>query len=459
LFATLIKLQLDYDDFDGSFCNQGPFPFLKATLGHLDDRGENDLISDADIETQHTSQVEFTKRSSTSPFVIVVKPSEDIEPPKQTALTPDEIGRMKQFWLDNLYAASQQSQLNSQAPATSSHHDNRPSNQASFQNLMPSKQEYQHQQLTVAYNQVPSGSHPRESEFLQRLQFETKRKEQEQHNNNNNNHNKQELWLKQLQNHQTEIQRQLEMQNQLQQYQHLLPNQPEYITKPPVFQMYTAAPSPPPQLPQPYQPPQDNNYQFQVQSNSLLDNIKCIGKQNGIYRDELDCTLFYVCETAENNNQPRLHKFACPSGLVFNMQECTCDWPSMLRPCIVPLLNSFCKSSPNIPVQRSEIQPTINDNHQFMASAAPKVQQIPFSCYGKQIGLHRDYYDCKKFYYCQITMPSMSNAYPIVMKHDFVCPSDLDFDITKCRCDWPSTKSCQSIAYIGTDTFCTPSSN
>lgn len=50
---------------------------------------------------------------------------------------------------------------------------------------------------------------------------------------------------------------------------------------------------------------------------------KCYNKRSGIYRDEFNCSSFYICEEYAPGTS-RMHKFNCPSGLVFDMQTCIC---------------------------------------------------------------------------------------------------------------------------------------
>ena len=66
---------------------------------------------------------------------------------------------------------------------------------------------------------------------------------------------------------------------------------------------------------------------IQKPEESSIDSIrkenKCLNKRNGIYRDEFNCSLFYICEeTSSDLNQ--MHKFTCPEGLEFNMEMCIC---------------------------------------------------------------------------------------------------------------------------------------
>ena len=50
---------------------------------------------------------------------------------------------------------------------------------------------------------------------------------------------------------------------------------------------------------------------------------KCLNQRNGIYRDQYNCSSFYICEEISPEfNQMRT--FKCPEGLEFNMEMCTC---------------------------------------------------------------------------------------------------------------------------------------
>lgn len=56
-------------------------------------------------------------------------------------------------------------------------------------------------------------------------------------------------------------------------------------------------------------------------------NFRCPGE--GFYRDPNDCTQFYRC-----TDTPRMFKFSCPYGLVFDEALGTCTWPHMTSsPC------------------------------------------------------------------------------------------------------------------------------
>lgn len=50
---------------------------------------------------------------------------------------------------------------------------------------------------------------------------------------------------------------------------------------------------------------------------------KCLNRKNGIYRDEFNCSTFFICEELPHGSS-RMHKFTCPDGLIFNMEMCIC---------------------------------------------------------------------------------------------------------------------------------------
>lgn len=185
---------------------------------------------------------------------------------------------------------------------------------------------------------------------------------------------------------------------------------------------------------------------------------RCDAKKDGIYRDEMECSSFYICETAENLH--RVHKFTCPAGLVFSMLDCTCDWPKPELPCVTPLLDSFCKETgpskedtANAAAAKDEEQTkhSIFLLNQILAS-------IPFSCHGKQIGLHRDALDCSKFYYCQALASKAE-----IQKNEFYCPNGLHFNTRICQCDWPANSGCTNNNLNGgvliSSVFCVGSNN
>ncbi|RNA25654.1 acidic mammalian chitinase isoform X2, partial [Brachionus plicatilis] len=179
---------------------------------------------------------------------------------------------------------------------------------------------------------------------------------------------------------------------------------------------------------------------------------KCDGKANGIYREENDCSAFYVCE---NKAQQELHEFRCPDGLIFSMRDCTCDWPQIHSPCIIPLLETLCKATDIKENNENEVftkaivsfnPTTTNPTTKLILLSTMVTQQFQqefkkneiFTCSNKQQGTYPDPYDCTKFYYCQ----PMSNIAKI-LAHEFKCPHGLHFNVNICRCDWPVNKNCK----------------
>ena len=225
--------------------------------------------------------------------------------------------------------------------------------------------------------------------------------------------------------------------------------QPQAAPVQPVISQIYATQAPPlpiaPQLPAVVQqaPPATSFVQPQVpaasQYNAWTQNLdnKCLGKNNGIYRDEFSCSDFYVCET-----NSRIHKFKCPNGLMFNMQDCTCDWPRADQPCVIPLLNSFCKETGPDERQPDYNTPSTYQNPYVAPSTQAPIWQSPFSCQNKETGLHRDPFDCTRFYYCQLLTGTENGL--VVIKHDFNCPSGLHFNLNSCQCDWPTQNGCNT---------------
>lgn len=188
-----------------------------------------------------------------------------------------------------------------------------------------------------------------------------------------------------------------------------------------------AAMQPQPQ-PQPPPPPQPPAHQAPADS-------RCNGKQNAIYREEYDCSAFYICEIS-TAGQTRIHTFKCPHGLVFNMDECTCDWPLPTRQCVIPLTNNFCKLTGPDESKRSSSSYMV---YQRVEPPLPPMPTWPsaFTCENREKGLYRDPYDCSKFYYCQILTTA-----GLTIKHDFSCPNGLHFNLYNCQCDWPFNSNC-----------------
>lgn len=176
---------------------------------------------------------------------------------------------------------------------------------------------------------------------------------------------------------------------------------------------------------------------------------KCVGKINGIYREEDDCSSFFVCD---NKAQIKLHEFRCPEGLIFSMSDCTCDWPKLHQPCIIPLPNTLCKATDitsttveniNITKTTTRINQLITKPIVFSNIDLQKIKQTftnneIFTCLNKQQGTYPDPYDCTKFYYCQ---PVFNNIKMVT--HQFKCPHGLEFNVNICRCDWPMNNNCK----------------
>lgn len=162
----------------------------------------------------------------------------------------------------------------------------------------------------------------------------------------------------------------------------------------------------------------------------------CSGKKDGMYRNENDCSSYYTC-TSES-----IYQFACPIGTHFNMDHCTCDWPSETTECITPLFNNQCKKSSHEPEVKSE------KNSELVSKADS------FTCDGKEKGFYRDLIDCTKFYYCEVfDKPAPYNGQTII-KNDFFCPNSYHFDVFTCKCTVPTQKTCSRYALTS---FCTHS--
>jgi hypothetical protein len=194
--------------------------------------------------------------------------------------------------------------------------------------------------------------------------------------------------------------------------------------------------------------------------NLLSLDTRCNDKRDGIYREEYDCSSFYICETAESKH--RIHKFTCPTGLVFSMTECTCDWPKGDTHCITPLLSSFCRETGPDQMQKasslSESTVSEAETLQSVYLLNQILASIPFSCKNKEIGLHRDALDCSKFYYCQ-----RLSSYTDIVKHEFFCPDGLHFNTVTCQCDWSASSNCVNNnlngGYLITSVYCPGSQN
>jgi hypothetical protein len=199
---------------------------------------------------------------------------------------------------------------------------------------------------------------------------------------------------------------------------------------------------------------------------SLLNlDTRCNDKRDGIYREEYDCSSFYICETAEAKH--RVHKFTCPAGLIFSMTECTCDWPKTDHHCVTPLLSSFCRETgPDKAALITAAQAESTDGSSYNEADTLKsvfllnqiLASIPFTCKSKEVGLHRDALDCSKFFFCQ-----RLSSYTDIVKHEFYCPNGLHFNTHTCQCDWSTNSHCVNNnlngGYLITSVYCPGSQN
>lgn len=171
--------------------------------------------------------------------------------------------------------------------------------------------------------------------------------------------------------------------------------------------------------------------------------LTCENKKDGMYRNENECTSYYVC------TEGQLYKFACPSGTSFNMEHCTCDWPTDSTECVVPLLTNECVRNQ----QQSEI--LIKSETLPEANQEQSRENEVFSCENKEKGFYRDPLDCTKFYYCEVFNKPAPLQGQTIIKNDFYCPNNFHFDVFTCKCGAATANSCSDYALT---TFCTHSS-
>lgn len=466
--AGMLINSIDMDDFHGSFCGEGPYPFLRSSLGLLIGSESNEKKVKAKIMPTTTTTIENKittlkpklerKKNEFSTLIaskqMTTKVNLKVETPNNFVLItpPDKLEK-------NLIISKKlkfESGLVKDLP----------------QQIVVDNGEVQKAQVNIQQQQINQlNEHIKQQELINNLQKSQQIAQNQQHQLQI----QQDQWMKQMQQHQLQVENHIKMQqdwenrNQISQWQQQV--QQQALAPAP-------APAPVPQ-PIPLPPPTAQPYVPQYVTNSVLtrdDNSKCLNKRSGIYRDEMECSSFYVCETLDTPNNVRYHKFTCPQGLMFSMDECTCDWPTEFRPCVVPLTNNFCKTTGPPPL-------SVNNKHQQGITYIPNINAIrtetssSFSCYGKEKGLHRkltfhssilytfthishflgDPYDCTKFYYCQIYASNVNtisnNGDLVVIKHDFTCPAGLHFNMYRCQCDWPTENSCQT-ANNGLNTLC-----
>lgn len=167
--------------------------------------------------------------------------------------------------------------------------------------------------------------------------------------------------------------------------------------------------------------------------------ISCLDKKDGMYRNENDCNKYYVC--SEN----QLYNFDCPSGTSFNMEHCTCDWPTDSTKCITPLVENECN--------KNQLEKKLDVISEKNIKSAEEWE--PFSCKNKEKGFYRDPVDCTKFYYCEIFNKPAPLSGQTIIKNDFYCPNNFHFDVFSCKCGEPNSNSCSNYALT---TYCTHSS-
>ena len=487
--AGVLINSIDMDDFHGSFCNEGPYPFLRATLGLLMNDPisnpvklttsalETKLITPPDskksknLKSKKAEMSSVTKSILTSfsmkttvnaaPIVLVTPPNKNskkdknLPERKETRVieqfnimqkfednnkTPKILPIQKPVWEqpplpDQTLWKQPQQQQQQQQHWQPQQWEQAPQAQAQPQQQLPNLPQWELDQQQKNLKQ-----HAQALEVIQKIQSGQQITANQPEPLNYENRQ----WMQHMQQHQQQVENQLKLQqgwqNQNQIYQ--APPVPQYQAPAPQYQPPPPPPPPPQYIPPP--PPAPPQAQPQIyQPAQTYDNNKCQNKQSGIYREEMDCSAFYICEAIDSQTNARLHKFTCPQGLLFSMDECTCSWPSDQGPC-VPLTNSFCRQTGPPPGSQQ------NQEVGYEPLPSPSYP-TSFSCYGKEKGLHRDAQDCNKFYYCQIYTASNTNDL-VVIKHDFSCPAGLHFNVYRCQCDWPAENSCQLTG--NTNTLC-----
>lgn len=458
---------IDMDDFAGMFCSKGPYPFLRASLGLLIN---NTKLEKSSLETTTISISTKIPNRGTPPKGRKVNKTTNRTPLTrkmttaiQTTISPTTTKSIPTITLSVILVTPPTKHHTTQIVTLASEKSSTLNPEIEFhkaleefrqvlsdKNLKPEKIIEKYKELLIKTNYKDDGILDLEKEtpkvepkitttFATSTQS-TRRTWWPQATTSHQTQkvifvtppqNENDRWLEQMRQHQIYEQNQLALQQQEW-------IQPQKVTQAsPIVQHQE-------QIPQQWIPIQAPVLPVAPQIPQTQAESKCASKQSGTYREENDCSSFYVCEYRDNGLQ--YHKFQCPPGLTFNMNECTCDWPNeSQRPCIVPLYNTYCVKREQ-QQQQQKFASEARTDYQFKQQAVPIAPIIqPFSCFGKQNGLHRDPYDCTKFYYCQITDL-------IVIKHDFNCPSGLTFNYRNCQCDWPQEHdSCNQI--LSTNSF------
>lgn len=169
--------------------------------------------------------------------------------------------------------------------------------------------------------------------------------------------------------------------------------------------------------------------------------------RNGIHRDRTNCSIFYYCE-GDDLNSLRYHIFFCPPGLEFSMDGCTCDWPTGRSCqtggdtfCLTHTMQTTTTTTTRAPYIPQSSMNQLNDLGHLLGISGGTTSV--FDCAGRRSGLYRDMYDCTKFYFCTTNDQSSDG---MLLRYDFVCPTNYAFSMVTCRCELGQTHTCHTLA-------------
>ena len=344
---------IDMDDFSGEFCSKGPYPFLSNSLGlllHLD-KIEKNITFSVDLKTATTKTITINKKPKNNianrwrlnKYKIFLKPNDLPTTPKQESkingnnnyLEPIEsqeefIKEQTIINKENLDEINEE-EIQQQLKDSLAQEQEQPQENEKEEPIISTEatplQFYFTNKESLDEKVIRKVNSKKQMELNKKIIEHLKAKQSETRNEwlkLQKKHKKQELLLKNLL-------EQLEKPINIQKSPKLLLNknkielQSKIVTKgtttskKPVNNLIKWEPKP-----INHQTKSTTKKKTTTATTTLKFNInKCYNKKNGIYRDEFNCSAFYICEEL-SPGLSRMHKFNCPNGEEFNMQTCIC---------------------------------------------------------------------------------------------------------------------------------------